>query len=198
MPPSRREELVETAMRVFCLHGFHASGVERVLDEGGFSRMTLYHHFKSKDELIIAAMRRRDEIFRNRMMRFVETGAETPQERLLAVFAFHERWFGERDFRGCMFINAAAEFGDAQSAPRRVAAEHKIAIVRYLRELCEQDGFANPDQIAGQLNILIEGAIVTAQVVGQVQGGGSDPSASAKVAKEMARTILESAPRVNK
>ncbi len=195
MPHSRRDELVDGAMRVFYRHGFHASGLDSILQESGISRMTLYNHFKSKDELIVAALRRRDEIFRNRMMKFVEAKAESPCERLLAVFDFHEQWFAGKDFCGCMFINACAEFGDPQCAARQVVAEHKRTIARYLAELCRQCGLAEPDRIAGQLNILIEGAIVTAQVVGQAHDRGADPGASATLAREMAQRILQAAER---
>lgn len=190
MAASKRDELIDAAMRVFYRHGFHASGLESILEEGGISRMTLYNHFKSKDELILAALRRRDEIFRNRMMKFVEAGAASPCDRILAVFDFHEQWFTGKEFCGCMFINAAAEFADPKSAVREVAAEHKRAIVRYLMDLCQQGGFANPQHIADQLNLLIEGAIVTAQVVGQVASGGTNPGTSAQLAKDMARQIM--------
>ena len=195
MPPSRREELVESAMRVFYRHGFHASGLESILEEGGISRMTLYNHFKSKDELIVAALRRRDEIFRNRMMKFVDSKAKAPLERLLAVFDFHEQWFTGKDFCGCMFINASAEFADPQCAVRRVAAEHKRSIARYLADLCRQCGLSGPELIADQLNLLLEGAIVTGQVVGQVHDSGADPGAAARLAKEMAQRILRDAAR---
>eukprot|EP00913_Durusdinium_trenchii_P006027 g5639.t1 len=154
-------------MRVFYKHGFHSSSLDDIQREGGISRMTLYNHFKSKDELIVAAMRRRDEIFRNSLMKYVDSKAKTPHERLAAVFDFHEDWFSGNEFCGCMFINAAAEFSVAESAPRRLAAEHKQEIVRYLRELCAAAGHADPDDTAEQLNILLEGAIVTARVVGQ-------------------------------
>lgn len=184
-------------MRVFYRHGFHACGLDRILEEGGISRMTLYNHFKSKDEVIVAALRRRDEIFRNRMMKFVEAGARSPRERLLLVFDFHEQWFNEPDFCGCMFINASAEFSDPKSAPRLIAAEHKRAIVRYLVELCRESGLAQPECLADQLNILLEGAIVTARVVGQVDNGGSDPGAAARLAREMARTIIEASPKAS-
>lgn len=192
MPASKRDELIDAAMRVFYRHGFHASGLESILEAGGISRMTLYNHFKSKDELILAALRRRDEIFRNRMMKFVESGATSPRDRLLAVFDFHEQWFTGKEFCGCMFINAAAEFADPKSAVRELAAEHKRAILRYLTDLCRLSGFADPPHVADQLNLLLEGAIVSAQVVGQVQSGGADPGASAKLAKEMARRIMDS------
>jgi len=178
-------------MRVFYRHGFHASSLDDIQKEGGISRMTLYNHFKSKDELVVAAMRRRDEIFRNKLMKFVESRASTPRERILAVFDFHEDWFTGREFCGCMFINASAEFSIAESAPRRLAAEHKQEIVRYLRAQCEAAGLAAPGDVAEQLNILLEGAIVTARVVGQVADGGKDPGASARLAKRMAMAVIE-------
>jgi AcrR family transcriptional regulator len=191
VPASRRDDLIDAAMRVFYKHGFHASSLDDIQKEGGISRPTLYNHFKSKDELIVAAMRRRDEIFRNRLMKFVESKGRTPHERIEAVFDFHEAWFTGNEFCGCMFINASAEFSVADSAPRRLAAEHKQEIVRYLRELCDAAGCDDPAETAEQLNILIEGAIVAARVVGQVSDGGSDPGASARRARRMARRVLD-------
>lgn len=193
MPPSRRDDLIDAAMRVFCRLGFHASSLDDIQKEGGISRMTLYNHFKSKDELVVAAMRRRDEIFRNRLMKFVESTAKTPRERIAAVFDFHEDWFAGEEFYGCMFINASAEFCGADSAPRRLAAEHKLEIARYLRELCEAAGIEDPGAVAEQLSLLLEGAIVTARVVGQVTNGQTDPGASARLAKRMAMTVLDQA-----
>ena len=127
MPPSRRDDLIDAAMHVFYKHGFHASSLDDIQREGGISRMTLYNHFKSKDELVVAAMRHRDEIFRNSLMKFVESKAKTPRERLLAVFDFHEEWFTGNEFCGCMFINASAEFSaavDAELSPTKVVHHH--------------------------------------------------------------------------
>ena len=94
-----------------------------------------------------------------------------------------------------MFINAAAEFSVADSAPRRLAAEHKQEIVRYVRDLCEQEGFKDPSDLAEQLNILLEGAIVAARVVGQVTDNGENPGESARIAKRMAIDLLANAPK---
>jgi AcrR family transcriptional regulator len=193
VPPSRRDELIDAAMRVFYKHGFHASSLDDIQREGGISRMTLYNHFKSKDELIVAAMRRRDEIFRNRLMKFVDANARTPRERILAVFDFHEGWFDGDEFCGCMFINAAAEFSIADSAPRRIAAEHKQEIVRYVQSLCQDAGLADPRGVAERLNLLLEGAIVSARVVGQVAQGGANAAEPARLAKRMAIQILDRA-----
>ncbi len=191
MPPSKRNELIDAAMRVFYKHGFGASSLDDILNEGGVSRMTLYNHFKSKDELILAALRRRDEIFRNKLMKYVDSKSKVPRERIAALFDFHEEWFTGNEFCGCMFINASAEFCDADSAPRRIAAEHKQELVRYMRELCESAGIPDPDDAAEQLNILLEGAIVTARVVGQVSEGGSNPGAAAQLAKRMALALID-------
>lgn len=193
MPPSRREELVDAAMRVFHKHGFHGTSLDRVLEESGISRMTLYNHFKSKDELIVAALRRRDEIFRNRLMKFVESRAKTPTNRILAVFDYHEQWFSEPEFCGCMFINASAEFGDPTGPVRRVAADHKLEVLRYLHELCRSAGLKDYASLAEKLNLLVEGSIVTAQVVGQTGFGGATPGDAARRAKEAAQTLLDAA-----
>ncbi len=163
MPPSRREELVEAAMKIFSKGGFHGTGIEQVLQESGICRMTLYNHFKSKDELILAALRRRDEIFRNRLMKFVASRGGTGVDAILAVFDFYSQWFGEADFCGCMFINASAEFRDSDSPISRAIVEHRAALVQYIKNHCEQAELNDPSLLAEQLGLLLDGAIVTAQ-----------------------------------
>lgn len=193
MPASRREDLIEAAMTVFNRHGYHGAGLEQVLQEGGISRMTLYNHFRSKDELIVAVLRRRDETFRNRLMKFVEGRASDPVERLLAVFDFHGAWFADRDFCGCMFASAAAEFADPDCQIRRVVAEHKREVVRYLRALCEQAGLDDPETLAVQLAILLDGATVLAQAVCQVRGDGGTALDPAGRAKQVAGRLIDAA-----
>lgn len=200
MPPSRRDDLVTTAMQVFCEHGFHASGLERVLEAGDISRMTLYNHFKSKDELIVAALRRKDQIVREQLAEFVERSSRQPRERVLSVFDFLEAWCTSKGFTGCMFVNASAEFSDAASMPRQIAAEHKQSVARLLRDLCRDCGLVDPEGVAEQLQIVFEGAITMARVVGQVRvqgasgSAGADLGAPARTAKTMAAAILNAAP----
>ncbi len=191
MPPSRREELVESAMKVFSRNGFHNTGLDLILKDSGISRMTLYNHFKSKDELIVAALRRRDELFRNGLMKFVEAGDRDPVSQILSIFDCLDSWFNETDFHGCMFINASAEFCDTDSPPRRVAAEHKLEILRYVNELCQSAKLNDPDELAEQINLLIEGAIVIAHVVGRVNNNNYAPSDAAQRAKTMATKLIE-------
>ncbi len=190
MPPSRRDELVDSAMKVFYRNGFHNTGLDMIVKESGISRMTLYNHFKSKDELIIATLRRRDEIFRNQLMMFVDDAEGDPVERILSVFDYHQAWFHEDTFSGCMFINASAEYADSDCAARRVSAEHKLEITRYLAGLCKDADLHDPHELAERLNLLIEGAIVHAHVVCRVQNNEMQTCDTALRAKEIARLLI--------
>lgn len=193
MPPSRKEELVDAAMRVFYRHGFHGTGLDMVLQEAGVSRMTLYNHFKSKDELILAALHRRDEQFRDAMLTFVEQHAVDPVDRLLAVFDYHKQWFNSRMFFGCMFINASAEFSNPDDPIRRLAAEHKRTVVRYLRDLCRQAQLRDPETLAEHMGLLLEGAIVTAQIVGQSPAHSLSTTDVAHHARAAASILIDAA-----
>ena len=193
MPPSKKNELVDAATKVFLRHGFHSTNLDAVLEEGGISRMTLYNHFKSKDELILAALQHRDEIFTSQLLEYIEAHADDPIGRILAVFDFHRQWFAHKDFRGCMFINATAEFGDPDCPVRKLACETKRSIVRFLRDQCEQAKLSQPSTLAEKLSILLEGAIVTAQVVGQVGGNETSTDDAALWAKQIAQQLIAEA-----
>ncbi|HAD87737.1 MAG TPA: TetR family transcriptional regulator, partial [Rhodospirillaceae bacterium] len=78
MASSKRQLLIDTALDLFRREGYHATGIDRVIAEAGVARMTLYNHFKSKDELILAALRHRDSGFRDGLVRRVEHLADTP------------------------------------------------------------------------------------------------------------------------
>ena len=166
MPESKRDRLVEAGLKLFYERGFNATGIDAVLAEAGVAKMTLYKHFRSKDDLIIAVLRRRDEVFRNWLARAVERRASEPRERLIALFDVHREWFESKGFRGCMFINAAAEFGQLAGAIHAVAGEHKRLVIAYIKELAEAAGTADPDSLALQLCILLDGATAGAHVTG--------------------------------
>jgi len=185
-PPSPRDRLLDTAARLFIAEGFRATGIDRVLAEAGVAKMTLYHHFGSKDDLIAATLRRRDEAFRSWLSRSVERReTAAPRDRLLAVFDVYARWFRQRDFRGCMFINAAAEFPGEAAAIRAACDEHARLIEAYVRSLAEDAGANDPASIAAQLCLLLDGAIVATQRNGR--------SSHVKTAKRAAEALIDSA-----
>ena len=184
---SKRDDLIDTALRLFYTGGYNATGIDKILAESGVAKMTLYKHFRSKDELILAALNRRDEQFRNWLMGEIEKASPDPKERLLSMFDALEIWFRGKAFKGmgfsgCAFINVAGEFGDPDHPAHRVAAEHKRRIIDYLTGLCEDAGFENPGEMAEELALLKEGAIATAQV--------RDMPEAARIAKKMARRLL--------
>jgi AcrR family transcriptional regulator len=166
MPGSPRERLIDTAVQLFYRHGYHATGIDRILAESGVAKKTLYTHFRSKDELILAALRRRDERFRNSAMRELAARTDDPAERLVLLFDILDAWFTEPDFSGCMFINAAAEYAPADEPIHAAAAEHKRLFATYLRSQATAAGARDPDELTDQLVLLMEGAITTTHVSG--------------------------------
>lgn len=185
MAISRRDHLVETALDLFYRHGFHATGIDRILATSGVAKMTLYKHFKSKDELILAVLRLRDERFRRWLMDSVESRARSPRKRLLAVFDVIEEWFSAAGFQGDMFMNAAAEYGDPAHPVRAAAADHKAALRAYFRDLAQAAGARDAEALANQWTLLVDGAVVTAHVAGNMR--------SAKHARRIAKVLLKSA-----
>ena len=158
---------------------FRRWGWTRVKEEAGVALNTLYRHFSSKEALVEAYLGRRDE----RWPRWLERSVgevEEPRERLLALFDALGEWFGSQGFRGCAFINAAGEIGTG--SPLRLAGEHKRAVRDFVERLVAGAGFREPDRVAAQLMLLVEGAIVTAYVE-------RDPEAAAR-ARQAAEVLL--------
>ncbi|MEM7433642.1 MAG: helix-turn-helix domain-containing protein [Myxococcota bacterium] len=180
---NKRDQLVRTSVRLFAEHGFHATGIDRIAREAAISKRTLYQYFRTKDELILAALRHKDGLFRNDFVKAVEAKASAPTDRLLAIFDVANDWFLSKDFFGCMFVNAVGEHSSADSPVRRACIEYKRLVQGYIRDLAEEAGLSNPAAVAEELALLFEGATVTAQVSGQAD--------SAAVAKRMAHVLIE-------
>lgn len=182
---SKRDHLVDTAVRVFLRDGFHAAGVDRIIAEAGVAKMTLYNHFRSKDELILAALRRRDEQFRHWLFRAVEGRASGARARLLALFDVLGEWHGSADFRGCLFLNAAAEFHDPECPAHAATAEHKRLVLAWLTGLAGRAGASDPRELAVRIALLADGATAHASI-----SPGPGP---ARAAREAAAVLLDAA-----
>ena len=182
---SKREQLIQTAVKLFAKNGFHATGVDTIAEESDVTKRTLYAHFRSKEELVLAALRQYDGVFRNEFMRRVEESAKTPRGQLLAVFDVAEQWFQQNNFYGCMFINAVGEYSEEATPIRQVCCEFKTLVKGYIQELCRKAGAADPDRLAEELALLFEGAIVTAQV--------SQNAKAAQIAKRASKALIEKA-----
>ena len=166
---SKRDELIDTALRLFCRHGYRATGIDTILAEAGVAKMTLYHHFKSKDELIVAVLKKRDEEWRAWFVGRVDELGKTPREKLRALFDVLEEWFERRDYHGCSFGQAATEFREPKHAVHKMATEHKQRLLDYLRGLAAAAGAGDPDLLARQLGLLFEGAVIHMEVFREPQ-----------------------------
>jgi AcrR family transcriptional regulator len=182
---SKREELIQTALELFGKNGIHATGIDAIVERSGITKKTLYAYFRSKEELVLAVLRQYDGMARNEFMRRVESGGKTPKARLLAIFDFAERWFQQSNFYGCLFINTIGEYSDKDTPFRQICKDYKKLVQGYILSLCEQAGANNPQELAEELALLLEGATVTAQV--------SQNPKTAKIAKRAAKALIEKA-----
>jgi AcrR family transcriptional regulator len=181
----KREQLIATALRLFARHGYRATGIDTILAEAGVAKMTLYHHFKSKDELIVAALRRRDTEWREWFIGRVAKRASTPCDQLFAVFDVLEEWFRNKDYHGCSFGQAATEFRDPKHAVHKMASEHKQQMLAYFRELAADAGAKDPELLAQQIDLLVEGAVIHMEVFREPQ--------VARIADDAARKLVAKA-----
>lgn len=180
----KREHLVETATALFRRLGYHAVGVDQVIAEAGIAKTTLYRHFGSKEELIVAVLRKIDDAYRADMRRAVDRRARDPKQKLLATFDFLEDWFRDRSFHGCPFISAASEYSEHRSAIFREAMMHKRLVVAYFEELAHAAQLGDPKRVADEINLLHEGATAVAHISGA-------PDAAQKARAIAARLIAE-------
>ena len=180
---SKREQLLQAALELFCKKGYHGVGVDSISAKAGITKKTLYHHFKSKDEMILAALRHYEERSRNDFMRAVEAKTESPADRLLAVFDVLEEWFREDNFSGCLFVGAMGEYPEEGTPIRRFCQEAKGLTRGYIKSLIEKAELQSADELSQQLMLLIEGAITMAQV--------NNSSLSAVRAKNAAEILIQ-------
>lgn len=158
MATRARERLLDAAEDLFYAEGIRAVGVERILSVSGVGRASFYRHFPSKDDLVVAVLQGRDERWRAWLATRVEAHGGGP----LAVFDALAERFATADFRGCAFLNTMVETADPDSAAHQVAAAHKAAVTAYVQTLVEAEGRREPEAVARQLVMLMDGAIVTA------------------------------------
>ena len=175
--PTMEQRILETADRLFYLRGIRAVGVDTIAAETGISKRTLYNHFPSKDALIAAYLERR--------FTRAPPSDKPPVEQILGTFDRLERGFASKGFRGCPFVNAVAELGAEDRSVRKIAIAFKESRRLWFRDLLLQLGVADPEGLATQLTLLVDGSIAQDLV-------RDDPS-MARAAKDAARVLLANA-----
>src|SRR5690349_3011857 len=140
-PKTGRDRLVAAAIELFYRHGFGAIGIDRVIASAGVTKTTFYKHFESKDDLMVAAVQRRDEWESQAWDRAVrKLAGDDPAKQLLAMLDVMDLWFNDPDFRGCMFLNTAVEFPNPHDPIHQAAAEYKRRARDHWRDLARAAG----------------------------------------------------------
>ena len=164
MTRNLQEHILQTASQLFYSQGIKTTGVDAIVKAAGTTKMSLYKYFPSKDDLVLAHLSKSRETMLNLILSGIESRAETPNQKLLAIFEVFEDLLTTPTFRGCPFINAAAEFAAENNPVQQVAAEFYAEFRTLLADLARQAGIINAEQLAAQLVILIAGAIVNEQM----------------------------------
>lgn len=162
-PKTGRERLVAAAIELFYRLGFNAVGLDQVIARAGVTKTTFYKHFEGKDDLMVAAVQRRDEWESTAWDRAIrEIAGDDPARQLVALLDVMDLWFNNPEFHGCMFMNAAAEFPNPHDPVHQVAAAHRRRMRDHWRDLARAAGARDHDAetFADCFTALIEGAFI--------------------------------------
>ena len=171
------------AYELFARDGVQAVGIDAIIERSGVARQTLYRHFGSKQELVLAFMERRERLWTHAWLEAeIRRRARDPRRRLEAIFDVFDEWFHEPGFEGCSFINVMLEHPGAEHPLHRAAAEHLARIRELLAQLATEAGIADPSGFARQWHILMKGSIVAA---------GEGDLDAARRAKQIGRALID-------
>jgi AcrR family transcriptional regulator len=157
-----RERILDTAYQLIARRGVRDVGVEEVIATAGIAKATLYRHFRSKNDLVLAVLEHREQVW---TLGLVEAEARrrgsTPEERLLAVFDVFDEWFRSDGFDTCTFVNVLLEMGPAHVLG--VASIRHLENIRsVIAQLATEAGLRDPEAFARSWHILMKGSIVSA------------------------------------
>src|SRR5437667_3122626 len=164
IPP--RERIIAVAADLFYRHGIRAIGVEAIAEAAGTNKMTLYRHFASKDELVAEYLRQSAKLADACWDRLAQAHPGDTRAQLRAWLAEMADHLANTDERGCALANAAVELPEKDHPARRVIEEFKTAQRNRIIELCAAADLAEPELLADELFLLLEGVRVTAQSMG--------------------------------
>jgi len=160
-----RDRLLDTAIDLFYANGFHAIGLDQIIEKTGVTKTTMYKYFESKEDLILAALKKRDEWESAAWDRAVrQLAGDDPRGQLLAYFDVMDVWFNSPDFGGCLFINAAAEFADPRDPIHKEAAAHKVNTRNLFRDLAVKGGARDAEMLADLYTAIFEGTLILRHV----------------------------------
>jgi AcrR family transcriptional regulator len=161
---SARGRLLHAATRLFCKNGINATGIDAIINEAGTAKTTLYKLFGSKTNLVHVVLETEGKLWREWFIGAIESGGGSAQAKLARIFPALKDWFGQDRFYGCPFINAVGEHDKDQKQLRAIAMRHKRVVLAHIERLAGEMGAVEPEMLAHQLALLMDGAIVAAMV----------------------------------
>ncbi|MEM8713701.1 MAG: TetR/AcrR family transcriptional regulator [Planctomycetota bacterium] len=176
MKSPKRDDLIETALGLFCTHGIHAVGIDRIIEEAGVAKATLYKHFASKDDLVIAVLEQMDQLAVEKTRDAAQAASGGPVESFASLARMTAR--GSR--HGCIFVLAAQEFPSADHPVHRSSREHKRKMRQLYAELAEVAGATDPAGAAVKAQLILDG----------LYSAGAVCTADGRAAAEHAETLL--------
>lgn len=181
---SARQRILETAMRLFYAEGLRATGIDRIIAESNVAKMSFYRHFPSKSDLVCAFLEERHRRWMAWFDEAVVRHARKRRSKLAAVGDALAEWFVAADFRGCAFINTSAELTDHHSREHAIVEAHKNDLGGYLAALARADGLRSADEVGRLALLIVDGAIVRAQM--------SEGVEAARHARKLLATVSDS------
>jgi AcrR family transcriptional regulator len=175
-----RRRVLDTATRLFYAEGVHAVGVDRIIAEARVAKATFYNHFPSKDELVRAYIEEQDRLGRAAVARLPD---QPPRQVVFAIFERIADAAREPGYRGCPFLNAAAEYPDPASPVRKAVDDHRRWNRDLLRELLAADGHRDPAGTADVLVVLGDGLLVSGEL--------DDPNQLASLTRDAVTRVLD-------
>jgi AcrR family transcriptional regulator len=177
-----RTRILDAAYDLFSRRGIRGVGIDAVIAESGVSRMTLYRHFRSKHDLVLAYLQQREEQWTVGWLQTdVARRTDDPREGLLAIFDVFDEWFHTPTFEGCAFINVMLESADDRDATYHACNAYLANIRGFIQGLARDAGIADPEGFSRKWHILMKGSIVSA---------GEGDQEAARRAQQMGRLVL--------
>jgi AcrR family transcriptional regulator len=158
------ERILSAADDLFYREGVRAVGIQRVIEEAGIAKASLYAHYASKDDLVAACLERRANATRTAVEAVLAAAPDNPRAKLLALFDFQRQAVADPGFHGCPVQKTHTELAECDHPAKRVTAAHRQWMLDLFNRLVKEAGVTSPDYVAGTLVVLFDGAIATTMV----------------------------------
>jgi AcrR family transcriptional regulator len=182
-----REKILATAFRLFYAQGFRAAGIDSIIAESGVAKATFYKYFPAKEDLVLAYLDQVDRVWTGQLHAAAEAAGDEPAAQLVGLFDALATACRRDGYRGCAFINAAAESPAGTRVHDRTVA-HKQQTLAWIRDLAGRAGARDPDQLARSLTLLLDGGLASGVLDGSPDAAGAARSAAAHLVASNLKT----------